>query len=189
MARRPYLSLWRRKRPSALHLDNGLIEDLGAFLADRLAPQEDDERRLADALHRGSADGGEAALALAARLTARMKAPGDLAMTLTLFAALERSEPAYLILAQALDARAARLDGVADSERGGGPSSAALKRRAGLWRCIAREWWGRIDSSLLRQGQTLAGGCARVARAPRLRRAEPSPAGRPPRAPAPGPVG
>jgi hypothetical protein len=46
------------------------------------------------ALQHGDADRGEAALALAARYTAHMKPPGDLAMTLVLFAALERSEPA-----------------------------------------------------------------------------------------------
>jgi hypothetical protein len=91
MARRPYLSLWRRKRPSELRLDDGIVEDLGAFLADRIAPRDEDERRLADALQRAGADRGEAALALTARYTSRRKPPGDLAMTLTLFAALALS--------------------------------------------------------------------------------------------------
>jgi hypothetical protein len=44
-------------------------------------------------------------VSLAARYTSRRKPPGDLAMTLTLFAALELSTPAYLTLAEALDAR------------------------------------------------------------------------------------
>jgi hypothetical protein len=185
MARRPYLSLWRRRQPSELRLDAGLVEDLGAFLADRLAPQDDDERRLADALQRGSADGAEAALALAARYTSRRKPAGDLAMTLTLFAALERSEPAYLILAQALDARANAPSGGAGIKQSGTPRSAALKRRAGLWRCLARAWSDEIDSSFLGRAQRWSDGFAAIAAPPLLRQAAPAAAAEPPVDPGP----
>ena len=172
MAQRPYLSLWRRKRPSELRLDHGLLEDLGVFLAERLAPQNDDERRLADALQRGGAGRAEAALALAARYTTRWKPPGDLAMTLTLVAALELSEPAYLILAQSLDARAnAPSGGGAGIKQSGTPPSAALKRRAGLWRRLARAWSDEIDSSFLGRAQRWSDGFAAIAAPPLLRQA------------------
>lgn len=186
MARRPYLSLWRRKRPFELRLDHGLLDDLGVFLADRIAPQDDNERRLADALQRASVNRAEAALALAARYTGRGKPPGDLAMTLALFAALERSEPACLILAQALDARAtARLGGIVDMKRSGGPRSAGLRRQASLWRRIAREWWDEIDSSFIRGAQLWSDGFAAVAVPPLLHQAAPAVAADPPRAAGP----
>ena len=70
--------------------------------------------------------------------------------------------------------------GVADSERGGAPSAAARKRQAGLWRRIAREWWGAIDSSFIRNAQSWSDGFAAIAAPPLLRPAAPAAAAEPP---------
>src|SRR5260221_241714 len=66
-----------------------------------------------------------AALALAARYTTRFDSPSDFALTLVLFAALELSDVACLVLAQALGARANAFSGrVADIKQNGTASSA-----------------------------------------------------------------
>src|SRR5260221_1878985 len=186
MARRPYLSLWRRKRPSELRGDHGLLDDLGAFLAERLAPQNDEERGLLDALQRKGTGCDAAALALAARYTARFDSPSDFALTLVLFAALELSDVACLVLAQALDARANALSGgVANIKQNGTASSAVLKRRAGLCRRLARAWWDEIGCSFLGRAQLWSDGFAAIATPPLLRQAMPAAAAD---APATGPT-
>jgi hypothetical protein len=175
MARRPYLSLWRRKRPSELRGDHGLLDDLGAFLAERVAPQNDDERDLLDALQRRGTGCDAAALALAARYTTRFDSPSDFALTLVLFAALELSDVACLVLAQALDARANAFSGrVADIKQNGTASSAVLKRRAGLCRRIARAWWDEIDCSFLARAQLWSDGFAAIATPPLQRQTMPA---------------
>lgn len=94
MRRRAYLTLWRRKLPQKLRCNAGLPEDLAAFLRQKMAPRDEDERRLLDTLLRGGAGRREASLALGTRCAGRLGPLPDLAMSCVLLAALASSEPA-----------------------------------------------------------------------------------------------
>lgn len=152
MPRYDELALWRRRLPRELRAEATLPEDLAAFLAARLQPQDEAERALLDALVRSGGGRAEAALALAARCADRFGPPSDLAMSCALSAALAGSEAAAAILAQALRDRAAafRKRLLRTQPQGNSGLAAALRRHASWCRRAARAWADEIDTSFLR---------------------------------------
>lgn len=163
MPRYDYLALWRRMLPRELRREPTLRDDLAAFVAARLRPKDDAERLLLDALVRDGLDRAEAALALAARYAGLPRLPPDLAMSCTLFAALEGSEAAAAILAQSLRNRAEafneRLSRVRRREKSG---LAAMRRHAFWCRRAALAWTDEVNVAFLREPQFWANAFAAI---------------------------
>jgi ATPase family associated with various cellular activities (AAA) len=155
MQRSDYLALWRRKLPRELRKEATLPEDLAAFIAARLRPKDDAERALLDEFVRAGINRREAALALASRCAAGVsRQPTDLAMTCALFAALESSEAAAVILAQTLRDRAddfsKRLSRM--RRREGGLAVAMRRHAIWCWRA-ALAWTDEVNVAFLREPQ------------------------------------
>lgn len=96
----PLLTLWRTQAADALHARPGLAEELVALVLERMVPNSEDERRLADRAARAGTR--VALLALARALGGDAPHRSDDAMSLMLAAALQGAQPAALALVQAL---------------------------------------------------------------------------------------
>lgn len=144
------LTLWRTAAPGHLLADRELPAKLLAFLAARLDPQSEREKRLLDRVLRGNWAPAEAAFRLARRLSQmrHRSVPSDFAMSWVLWSALRGHDGAIMALAQYLMQRAGELRATArNAAEKDGPAAGASEVEA--LEQLALAWLRRIQHSIL----------------------------------------